>query len=82
MAGEYQRPSRFSLPRRWGGYNGLVNHEYTHNKTNLSTSGDAAQVRMPGVDRITSLLKQWLLGTYLGTVEVAPIAYKELVNGQ
>ena len=41
---------------------------YTRIKTNLSDSGDPAHVLMPGVHRIASLLKRWLLGTHQGAV--------------
>jgi transposase-like protein len=50
----------------WKGYNGLATYGYTHNKTVLSATGDPAQVVMPGVHRIASLLKRWLLGTHQG----------------
>lgn len=52
----------------WGGYNTLQEHGYTHQKTNLSESSDPAHVVMPGVHRVTSLLKRWLLGTHQGAV--------------
>ena len=51
----------------WGGYNGLSNHGYTHQKTMLSSSGDPAHVSMPGVHRVASLLKRWILGTHQGS---------------
>jgi transposase-like protein len=111
-------PGSVILTDSWGGYNDLVKHGDTHNKTNLSASGDPAHVHMPGVHRIASLLKRWLLGIHQGAVrdkhlnyyldeytfrfncrtsrargllfyrllqqavEVAPIAYKEMVNRQ
>jgi transposase-like protein len=52
----------------WGGYRGLVNHGYSHEKTILSSSGDPAHVAMPGVHRVVSLLKRWILGTYQGSI--------------
>jgi len=36
--------------------------------TNISSSGDPAHVSMPGVHRIASRLKRWLLGTHQGSV--------------
>ena len=51
----------------WRGYNGLSNHGYVHKKTVLSSSGDPAHVSMPGVHRISALLKRWLLGTHQGS---------------
>jgi len=52
----------------WGGYNDLPKHGYTRQKTVLSSSGDPAHVVMPGVHRVASLLKRWLLGTHQGSV--------------
>ena len=52
----------------WGGYNDLPKHGYTRQKTVLSSSGDPAHVSMPGVHRVTSLLKRWILGTHQGSV--------------
>jgi len=51
----------------WGGYNDLPDHGYTRKKTMLSSSGDPAHVSMPGVHRISSLLKRWILGTHQGS---------------
>lgn len=36
---------------------------YIHKKINLSDSDDPAHVVMPGVHRIASLLKRWIIGT-------------------
>lgn len=52
----------------WGGYNGLPKHGYTCQKTVLSSSKDLAHVSMPGVHRVASLLKRWILGTHQGSV--------------
>ena len=52
----------------WGGYNDLPKHGYTRQKTVLSSSGDPAHVSMPGVHRVASLLKRWILGTHQGSV--------------
>jgi len=51
----------------WKGYNGLSKFKYTHERTVLSTSGDPAHVAMPGVHRVASLLKRWILGTHQGS---------------
>ena len=55
----------------WGGYNDLPKHRYTHDKTVLSSSGDPAHVSMPGVHRVASLLKRWILGTHQGSASAA-----------
>ena len=52
----------------WRGYNGLAEHGYSHIKKNISESGDPAHVVMPGVHRISALLKRWLLSTHQGAV--------------
>lgn len=51
----------------WKGYNGLSKHKYIHERTVLSSSGDPAHVAMPGVHRVASLLKRWILGTHQGS---------------
>jgi hypothetical protein len=52
----------------WTGYNGLCEQGYLHERTVLSSSGDPAHVAMPGVHRVASLLKRWILGTHQGSV--------------
>jgi transposase-like protein len=39
---------------------------YTHQVTNQSTTNDPAHVSMPGVHRVASLVKRWVLGTHQG----------------
>lgn len=51
----------------WKGYNGLSKKKYRHERTVLSSSDDLAHVAMPGVHRIASLLKRWILGTHQGS---------------
>lgn len=52
----------------WSGYKRLPEHGYTQEITVLSSSGDPAHVSMPGVHRVSSLLKRWILGTHQGSV--------------
>lgn len=52
----------------WRGYNDLPKHGYERQKTVLSSSADPAHVAMPGVHRVASLLKRWILGTHQGSV--------------
>lgn len=54
----------------WGGYNNLKNNGYLHQKKVLSSNNDPAHVSMPGVHRIASLLKRWILGTHQGSVSI------------
>lgn len=48
----------------WDGYNDLPKHGYTRQRTVLSSSDDPAHISMPGVHRVASLLKRWILGTH------------------
>jgi transposase-like protein len=59
----------------WKGYSDLESHGYIHTKINLSESGDPAHVSLPGVHRIASLLKRWLLGTHQGSVSSKHLSY-------
>jgi len=52
----------------WSGYSGLSEHGLTHRVTVQSASSDQAHVTMPGVHRVASLLKRWILGTHQGSV--------------
>ncbi len=68
-------PGSTILTDGWGGYNGLTEHGFTHNRTVLSDSGDPAHVAMPGVHRIAALLKRWLLGVHHGAVSAKHLDY-------
>ena len=61
-------PGTTVLTDGWGGYNDLPEHGYVRKKIVLSSSGDPAHVSMPGVHRVSSLLKRWILGTHQGSV--------------
>jgi transposase-like protein len=50
-------------------YRSLHKHGYTRHKIVHLGSPNPAQVTMPGVHRIASLLKRWLLGTHQGSVQ-------------
>lgn len=52
----------------WKGYAGLAKEGYEHHAVSISSIGDPAHVVMPGVHKIASLLKRWLLGTHQGSV--------------
>jgi len=62
-------PGTTVLTDGWPGYWDLSKHGYTHKAVNLSASPDPAHVSMPGVHRVASLLKRWILGTHQGSVE-------------
>ncbi len=59
----------------WGGYNKVESLGYIHKKINLAASGDPAHVLMPGVHRISALMKRWLLGTHQGAVSGKHLDY-------
>jgi transposase-like protein len=52
----------------WSGYSKIVEHGYKREIKNLSKSDDFAHVAMPGVQRVASLLKRWILGTHQGAI--------------
>ena len=52
----------------WSGYNKISDFGYTRVIKNISESEDFAHVLMPGVHRLASLLKRWILGTHQGSV--------------
>ncbi len=59
----------------WKGYNDLPKRGYKREVTILAASDDPAHVVMPGVHRIASLLKRWLLGTHQGAVSNRHLDY-------
>lgn len=64
-------PDSVVLTDGWRGYGGLPGHGYARRITVLPASGDPADVSMPGVHRIASLLKRWILGTHHGSADPA-----------
>jgi len=52
----------------WRGYNGVGECGYLHERTVLSATEDPAHISMPGVHRVASLFKRWILGTHQGSV--------------
>jgi len=65
---EHVQPGASVHTDGWRSYLTLPAHGYTHQRTVMSSSGDPAHVAMPGVHRVASLLKRWLLGTHQGRV--------------
>jgi len=55
----------------WNGYNGLTKLGFNQKVTMQSSSNDYAHVSMPGVHRVASLLKRWILGTHQGAIAPA-----------
>jgi len=50
-------------------YPPAVGSDYVHRPAHVARSGAQAHVLLPGVHRIASLAKRWLLGTHQGAVE-------------
>lgn len=50
-------------------YPGAAEAEYTHQGTSIKGSGKDANEVLPGVHRIASLVKRWLMGTHQGSFE-------------
>ena len=61
-------PGTVVLTDGWSGYNSLTKHGYQRQKIVVSSSGDPAHVSLPGVHRVASLLKRWILGTHQGAI--------------
>jgi transposase-like protein len=51
----------------WVSYGDLSKQGFVHTKHNQSSSSAPPHVAMPGVHRVASLLKRWLLGTHQGS---------------
>jgi transposase-like protein len=50
-------------------YRGPALAGYIHDPINVSASGVRAHIVLPGVHRVASLVKRWLLGTHHGAIE-------------
>lgn len=59
----------------WRSYSQLESLGYKHEKINISEDNHFAHVLMPGVHRVASLLKRWLLGTHQGAVSAQHLGY-------
>jgi len=52
----------------WAGYSQIQKKGYLHQPIIMSSMNDPAHVSMPGVHRVASLLKRWILGTHQGSI--------------
>ena len=59
----------------WIGYFDVGRYRYRHEVTNISASGDPANVVFPDVHRVALLLKRWLLGTHQGAISKQQLDY-------
>jgi len=75
------KPGAMIYTDSWGRYNDLTKCGYKRKKVALSDSGDPAHVSLPGVHRIASLFKRWMLGTHQGSFDPEHLqAYLEEFN--
>ena len=56
-------------------YRSLSEYGYTHERSVMAGSDTPAHSSMPGVHRVASLLKRWLLGTHHGAVQPDQLDY-------
>jgi transposase-like protein len=59
----------------WQGYRDIKNRGYTHDRILQQRSTQEPSELLPGVHRVASLLKRWLLGTHQGGVSAAHLPY-------
>lgn len=59
----------------WSGYQNLNKLSYSHERLNQKHSLESPSELLPGVHRIASLLKRWLLGTHQGAVSATHLPY-------
>jgi transposase-like protein len=69
------QPGSVVLTDGWRGYSKLRQEGYSHEVIVLSDTGNPAHVTLPGVHRIASLLKRWLLSTHQGAVSRKHLDY-------
>jgi transposase-like protein len=53
----------------WPSYPAATKGLYTHVPVNVSGLGQPAHIPLPGVHRVASLTKRWILGTHQGSIE-------------
>jgi transposase-like protein len=56
-------------------YRSLLEHGYRHERHVIAGADTPAHTSMPGVHRVASLLKRWLLGTHHGAVQPDQLDY-------
>ncbi len=59
----------------WGGYSQLLKCGYSHDRAVLLNGSDQPHISMPGVDRVATLLKRWLLSTHQGSFSGKHLEY-------
>lgn len=59
----------------WAGYNAVSRSGYEHVPIRFHNSGMEAHDELPGVHRVASLTKRWLLGTHQGGIQKKHLPY-------
>jgi transposase-like protein/ribosomal protein L37AE/L43A len=72
---QYVEPGSTIRTDGWQGYRDLKNRGYIHDRILQQRSSEEPSELLPGVHRIASLLKRWLLGTHHGAVSRRHLPY-------
>lgn len=70
-------PGSIVITDGWNGYRGIKKIGYTHDRRSQRAAkavGEDIGALLPGVHRVASLVKRWLLSTHQGAVEVDHLA--------
>lgn len=59
----------------WQGYRDLINRGYLHERVIQQGNPESPSELLPGVHRLASLVKRWVLGTHQGAVSGAHLRY-------
>jgi len=65
---DHVEPGSVVLSDGFVSYPPAIGDEFTHRPFNVAGSGEPAHIPLPGVHRVASLAKRWLLGTHQGAV--------------
>lgn len=68
---ETVEPGSTIITDAWGSYPKATQGKFSHEARNQSTSAQKPHELLPGVHRVASLLKRWILGTFQGSVSAA-----------
>jgi transposase-like protein len=74
---ENVEPRALIVTDGWSGYRGISKHGYSHERHNQRAAqarGEDVGNLLPGVHRVASLTKRWLLGTHQGSVDNAHLS--------
>lgn len=69
------RPGSLIHTDGWQGYASIKSKGFRHHVTVTRTSTEEAHIAFPGVHRVASLLKRWLLGTHQGAISKEHLPY-------